>query len=542
MIASMTTSARLRLGCLLAIVLLAPTCWGAGRGPQPAVSIALEPLGYEPLTTQFMLAGSSMLTVHFVDERHLLLTYSSKHLLKRLQECPPEDQDRVIEALLLELPTGKVLARTEWRVHDRDQYLWNLGKGRFLLRVRGTLATFAPLANLASGQPFALNPVVVTRRLIAGILLSPDADLLIIESKLPKNSTDSVEPAATNEEDAPNAVQIDFFRVSKPEPGDAVVLRGAGRIYTRGTGRIPANSAGYVAILDQGQQRWAFDFRAFSGKVKELSGFVSTCRPITFLVSRSEFVAFGCHQSHSPQVIGGFNLRGEEMWERSMSENYVSPSFVFAPSGGRFALGRLILHTSFDLEEPIQPELLGPQTVVVYQTDSGKQILRVDCSPIERAGQNFDLSPDGMDLAVIRNDAIEIYDLPPLTPEEQKAVQLAKASEPQESDSPVNFGAASQASEPQPTATSDTSAQIASAPQTTVEQNQSNTTSGSPTGGDVSPTPTKPTDGSDPQSAKPEQGDRATDDAAPRKPPTLYTRPDDKQGTTGSDDSKQTPQ
>src|SRR5215469_4887546 len=163
MIVPMTTLARLRLGCMLVIVLLAPASWGAGRGPQPAVSIPLEPLGYEPLTTQFMLAGSSMLTVHFVDEQHLLLTYNSKRLLKRLPDCPPEDQDRVIEALLLELPTGKVLARTEWRVHDREQYLWNLGKGRFLLRVRGTLATFAPMATLESGQPFALHPVIVTR-------------------------------------------------------------------------------------------------------------------------------------------------------------------------------------------------------------------------------------------------------------------------------------------------------------------------------------------------------------------------------------------
>src|SRR5215472_4271919 len=121
----MTTPARLRLGWLLSILLIAaPGSWGAGRGPQPAMSIPLEPLGYEPLSTEFMLAGSSMLTVHFVDEQHLLLTYSVKRLLKRMSECPPEDQDRSIDALLLELPSGKVMARTEWRVHDRGQYLW----------------------------------------------------------------------------------------------------------------------------------------------------------------------------------------------------------------------------------------------------------------------------------------------------------------------------------------------------------------------------------------------------------------------------------
>jgi hypothetical protein len=236
------------------------------------------------------------------------------------------------------------------------------------------------------------------------------------------------------------------------------------------------------------------------------------------------------------------------MWEQNISENYVSPSFVFAPAGGRFALGRLILHTSFDLEEPIQPELLGPQSVVVYQTDSGKQILRVDCSPIERAGQNFDLSADGMNLAVIRNDAIEIYSLPSLTAQEQKAIQMAKASEPPEVDSPVNFGAAPASSQPKPADTSST--QVAGTQtQTTSDQNQTSANSGS-AGSDVSSMPTKPANASDSQSAKPDQGDATASETAPRKPPTLYTLPDDKHdtaaddkhGTVSADDAKQPPQ
>jgi hypothetical protein len=251
-------------------------------------------------------------------------------------------------------------------------------------------------------------------------------------------------------------------------------------------------------------------------------------------VSRSEFVAFGCHQSHSPHIIGGFNLRGEEMWEQNMSDNYVSPYFVFAPTGGRFALSRLILHTSFDLEEPIQPELLGPQSVVVYQTDSGKQILRVDCSPIERAGQNFDLSPDGMNLAVIRNDAIEVYNLPPLTPEEQKAIQMAKSSEFQEADSPVNFGPVPASSGPKPADTS--SSQIAATQtQTTSDQNQTDANSGNAGGSDASAPPTKPADASDSQSAKPNQGEATGTETASRKPPTLYNQPDDKQGSSANE-------
>jgi len=552
----MTTPARLRFGWLLSIILLAaPLSWGVGRGPQPSLIIPLEPLGYEPLSAQFMLAGSSMLTVHFVDEQHLLLTYNAKRLLKRIAECPPEDQDRTIDALLLELPSGKVVARTEWRVHDRGQYLWSLGKGRFMLRVRNTLTTFAPMANLASGHPFAERPIVSTKRRIEAILLSPDADLMIVESREPNLSLAAASSSMSYVDPTKDPVQVDFFRVAMPEgSGDQVALRRAGQIFAQGTGRIPANSAGYVAIIDQGKQRWAFDFRAYSGKVKELSPFDSSCRPTPILVSRSEFVAFGCHTSHTQQVIGGFNMRGEEMWEQNLSDAYISPMFVFAPAGGRFAMSRLISHIPFEVEE-ITPDLVGPQTVVVYQTDSGKQLLRVDCSPIERAGQNFALSPDGLNLAIIRDEAIEIFGLPPLTAQEKSAVQLAKTSAPEETDAAVQFAQAASADsetrvdQPEPVAPMPSNGSTGGS------------VDGSNNGAATDPSPTEPpsaatSSNSDspefpantvkptgvptpPVNASQNQGSSSDDQEGQRKPPTIYTLPGDKPGTAPPEDQQQ---
>src|SRR5215470_4116749 len=129
---------------LRSLLLVFVTNYALAKGPEPAARILLEPLGFQSVPMQFLLAGSSMFTIDFVDDQHLLLTYSTKRLLQRLRDCPPGDQDRVIEAVLLEVPGGKVLARTSWRTHDRGQYLWNLGQGRFMLRIRDTLTTFAP--------------------------------------------------------------------------------------------------------------------------------------------------------------------------------------------------------------------------------------------------------------------------------------------------------------------------------------------------------------------------------------------------------------
>ena len=117
------------------------------RDPSPVLRIPLEPMGFQVLSQDFLLAGSSMLTVDFVDNDHLLITFGVRRLMKRDPNEPVDGDDRTVGAYLVELPSGKVLAQTEWRLHDRGKYLWSLGHGRFLLRVRDRLTTFAPMAD-----------------------------------------------------------------------------------------------------------------------------------------------------------------------------------------------------------------------------------------------------------------------------------------------------------------------------------------------------------------------------------------------------------
>ena len=95
-----------------------------------------------------------MLTVDFVDDTHVLVTYNARRLIRRIPNDPPYDEDRNVDALLLELPSGHVLARAEWVFHDHGQYLWNLGHGQFLLRIRDNFSLLAPLANLGKKEAF----------------------------------------------------------------------------------------------------------------------------------------------------------------------------------------------------------------------------------------------------------------------------------------------------------------------------------------------------------------------------------------------------
>jgi hypothetical protein len=471
-----------------------------------------------------------MLTVNYVDNRHLLFTFGVHRLMERIANDPPGDEDRMVEAVLVELPSGRVLARTDWRLHDSAQYLWGLGHGRFLLRVHDSLMTFAPLANLASGQPFQQRAFLTTDRRIGAVLLSPESDLMIIESAertppvpAPKpplfgpSPKPAPEPVGRPGDPAP--VALSFYRLATPGTGDEVQATLAGVAHATHFGDVAAISAGHIGVVDEGRQEWAFDFRPFNGKAKELAPFASTCDPTPRFVSSSEFVAFGCHGGNAPMVLGGFNMRGEEMWEQNLFGDYVGTSMAFAPESGRFALGR-VLGEAAAVDLTIVPaEAYTAQNVVVYQTESGKQLLHVDCSPIARAGQNFALSPDGMSLAVVRDGAIAIYSLPPLSKQDQADLKEARALVPEQSVLPIDFAGPSPvpaAANPAPEAAATPKA----APAISADASKAASVPS------AAPAPVTPP----PAASAAASGDAAPEQ--PRKPPTLYTLPGDKERQT----------
>jgi hypothetical protein len=537
-------------GFLLLVLFMAKPIFA--RNQQPALRIPLDSLGFQAPTPEFLQTGSSMLSLDFVDDHHILLTFNARTLLRRVPGDPPSDQDRNVAALLIELPSGHVLARTEWHLHDRGRYLWNLGHGRFLLRIRDALTTFAPLANLASDEPFRQRPFLnVVDRTIGVLFLTSDADLLTVETKLPTPPARQVQtplfgPTPAQPADAspsfshpddPAPVQINFYRILIPDGhGDEVIVQAAGAGRSRGYGNINLTTAGYLDILDQRHQSWAFNFDTFAGKVTELSPFDSTCRPMPRFVSHSEFISFGCHLGQTPNMMGGFNMRGEEMWEQGLFGDFIEPFFVFAPAGGRFALGRVMLNTPLVAGQEVTPDEMTLQNVVVYQAESGKQILKVECSPIERAGQNFALSPDGLNFGVVADGAIEIYNLPPLNKKELTALKLAEASAPIPADLPVQMTA--EAPTPSDSEASTTSAQSPAnqsstqpvdaqpspaatiAPAATAPDNASAPATASST--TVNPPANAPAAAAPSESAS---GDAQTEED--RKPPTLYTLPSD---------------
>ncbi len=546
---------RSRTAAAFLLLLSTATFAAAPRAPrpnEPVLSFPLDTLGFTPLPARFLIAGAATFTLHFVDNTHLLLTFHSRGLLPRLADSTPADDDRNVTAELIELPSGKILARTTWRTRDQEQYLWPLSHGRFLLRIRNKLTVFQPLQDLASDTPFRQQPFLELKRRIAYIAASPGGDLLVVETAPPRPirtdtttvtppaapaqpqgqpgtspqlkrrpsgpdpATTSARPATQTAATAPKPpqlidieseppgrppVDLHFFRLvaeSKPGEPDRLLATSAGVLSAHNLVNVPITAEGFLDILKESDRVYNFDFQSHSGKRLELSAYDTTCAPRPYFVSRTDFIAFGCHGAPDKSQLSAFNLRGEEPWLTVYSGQYISPSLATAPDAGRFALSRILLSSAgyFDADN-IQPDELTGQEIAVMQTHDGRTLLKVQASPIQRTGQNFDISPDGLSFTVIRGGNLEVYHLPPLTAADQKQLQLAAASLPEKNSASIQL----------------MSKKIA-APSAAEDASKALTVPSAPAADMAAPTPSAPA------AAENTVGDAPPD--APRKPPTLY--------------------
>ena len=455
-------SAVQRVAAMLAAWAMLAPGMARARDPEQVARIPLGPMGYQTLLPEYLLAGNSMLTVHFVDMDHLLITFGLRQLMTRLAGDPPDDDDRMVGADLVELPSGKVLAQTQWRLHDRGQYLWSLGHGRFLLRVRDQLTVLEPMQNVGKGDAFRELPLLHIDRKLVALQVSADEDLLTVETTA---RTPAGEPGVASNvtvvdpaRPAPAPVQMNFYRLTSTGAGaKGLAVAPAGAIGANTVVYLPMTTAGILDVIEGGKDRWLFNFDEHTGKVDELAEWDTSCFPQPTFVGHGEFVAFGCRGSEEKQSLAGFNLKGEQMWQQNFLDTQTAPTFSFAPAAGRFALGRIVVIAAVDADEVLPESLVRSQEVRVMQSYNGKLLFRIDCTPVERAGQNFALSDDGMRLAVVRETmvhhaatkdydeytereaAVEVYALPPLTEQDKAAVKQEEALAPQDTGARIDL-------------------------------------------------------------------------------------------------------
>ncbi|MGA8530780.1 MAG: hypothetical protein WB622_13765 [Acidobacteriaceae bacterium] len=393
------------------LVLMASTAQARRKEPpapppplQPAIRIEVAPLGYMPPGSFYLTYRLSSAAMGFLDNDHLLFTFRVGGLLKRLPSDQLGDDDQEIRAVVLDLHTGKVVKQTEWREHDRSAYLWPYQNGQFLVRVRDSL--FLTDASLE------LRPFLTLSAGLRDVQISPDRKLTVLETDEPQKA----QPATD-----------DTRALGSGPPVKVMILRSGtnteiGESHARGPTYVPLLGAGFLDTLEGAAPgTWAVRLVPFQGAPHILAEIKTDCRPSADAVSPSVALIVGCYLGGQDHSITAISEQGKWLWQERWVNKYVWGWFTSADNGSRFIYEALEVNRPISTFDALYPEDIQAQLAGVYDTMTGDLVLVKDASPVLTAGQNVALSPDGMRFAVLRDGAIEIYDLPPLATAPQLA-------------------------------------------------------------------------------------------------------------------------
>ena len=416
------------LALTLPLVALAAAPQKAPPPLRPADTIPLQPLGFQPPSLFYLAQRPSSLTLNFLDANHLLFTFRVNTLIKRNPNTDqPGNQDQIIQADVLDISTGKVLKTARWTMHDHQHYLWPLGHGKFLIRVGNNL--FHTVSSLT------LQPFLQPRHPLTFINVSPDRRYLYVETVIP------ADPAAIAPEvdlqghvlQQPQHVNLKvyqtadlslFFRAQIPHAFNLPVMQD-GFLELRSA--KPKKGRGHLWLIREVQ------FQGLSHRshlparlpIKNILTFHSACRPSLLPLSGSA-VLTGCAGDGADHQMTAVDLNGKELWQQWWQARYVWHTLAYAANGSRFALGSLMTDQPLLSLNESNINDVKSQIVGVFDTTTGKLVLVRDAHPIVSAGQNFALSATGRRFAILRNQAIEIYNLPPVSKAPSTAAPAAR--------------------------------------------------------------------------------------------------------------------
>lgn len=433
----------------------------------PSQSIPIEPLGFSapsPIYPNSIYPGpiylgqrSSMVSLDFLDEDHLLFTFRVPGLLHRDPNFDngKDSDERHVRAVVLRVPSGAVQAEALWTLHDRLRYVWPLRDGHFLLRegadVKQGDASLAlqplfhfpgPLYSLVldPGEEFiATNshePAAISDRPQASpantngdasgspSLLAPHAgpevDPQTLSDRIPQlgwSSSSPSSPSKTVRETLPEVVVRILRRSSDPAtggqesgaptPGGQVLW--VSRVHS--PVHLPVNSDGYLEALQGAANDWTVNHHTFAGTIATIAHVDSACPPYYEFISEQEVLILSCALNGGSQLMA-LSISGQKLWQKSLP---MPPAWMLtqrAANGLRIGVETITTNAPVSPAAPLQLDDLNEQRLTVYDAATGNQILNTPASPILDAGGNVAFSPSGRRLAVLHSGNIDIWNLP----------------------------------------------------------------------------------------------------------------------------------
>lgn len=375
--------------------------------PKPAAQIDLSPLGFSGLSRGARLSGTANISLDFLDAGHVLVTFNPKKLFKRLPDCPPTHNDRLMHAMVVEVPGGKVVKEADWYLHDTRRYVWPLGSGRVLLRRLNQLYVV--------DSTLAEKLVLDSRKELLWVSVTPDGKQIVAET---------LDPAAKEGESKEKArVRIEFLDADSMAVQRVVEAHGA--INLRGT------SSGFADVRPAAGGVWLVRFGPAAQDRINITRVKARHSPNILYSSANTVLVGRCAVSGNDYIVSAFSVTGNHLWKQHWSECRYTPIVTSSEDGSRFAASTLTIPPANAADGDRETEGDGlEQTVQVFDTAGGGSVLSIKAKPAVLDGLNFSLSPDGRQLAVIEGTTLDIHRLREMSGDERTKYLAVKADTP----------------------------------------------------------------------------------------------------------------
>ena len=373
----------------------------------PAFTIPVEPLGFSAPAPFYLGTRNSLASLDFLDEDRLLFTFRVPGLIHRERRDPGESSgERQVRALVVHLPDGAIQSEAIWTLHDRRRYLWMLDGGQFLLRDRNELKIGD--ANLQL-KPFLHFPGPVL-----WVETDPNRKFVVTGSSEPPTSASKADDVANPGTAAATLVSDDQKPEAEPDLILRILRRDSGKVmlvsHVKSAIHLPINGDGYLETLRGNGKAWVVNLAHFDGGNSLLGNVDSFCAPQLDFISPRVFLATTCESDGSPRVVA-MTTAGRRLWDAG-GGNLVWPALVTDRDGLRVARETLVVNHGVNALAPLSTDDIKSQDVQVFDSATGKVVLRAEAKPIFDVGGNVALSPSGRRVAVIMADGLQIFDLP----------------------------------------------------------------------------------------------------------------------------------
>jgi VWFA-related protein len=382
---------------------------------QPQARINLSSVGFRSLSASARLSPQANLSLDFLDDNHVLLTFNPKKMFTRLPDCPPSHDDRVIHAVVLDLPGGRIIREADWYLHDHQRYLWPLGSGRFLLRKLNSLyrvdSDLRQTLLLTSPKPFLW------------ITVTTDGKQILVERQRDEGK------AKTSGKPAKPKVQIEFL--------DSESLSVQRVIKSEGVVNLEAVSTGFSDVIHGLSGKvWLVRFGPSGSQRGNITRVRSHCVPDVLFSSGTTLMVGRCAMNSSDYSVSSFTLTGRFLWRQHWSQHRYTPKLQRSEDGSRIAvssIARVIdpaVSADQDAEDQDDTDRGLQQHIQVLDTASGTEVLSLTVARAALLAQNVSLSPDGRRLVLLRDTNLEMYSLPEMSQDDRAKYLAAKADVP----------------------------------------------------------------------------------------------------------------